>query len=109
MDTAIKGQMLAVPEITAIIEKILVVPVDDGMEFSLRGIQGIREEANYPGYRVSIGAVFDKTRQTLKVDITTGDFVSPREIAPKCPYPPQLMYQQKLTTITGKNEIDVVA
>lgn len=40
--------------------------------FTFSGIEEIHEEADYPGYRVSIEAVLDKTRQTIKVNITTG-------------------------------------
>ncbi|MDR1530590.1 MAG: nucleotidyl transferase AbiEii/AbiGii toxin family protein [Clostridiales bacterium] len=102
MDAAIKGQTLAAPEITAIIERILSAPVDDGVEFSSRGIEEIREEA---GYRVSIGAVLDKTRQTLKVDITTGDFVTPREIE----YSFKLMFEDRTISIMAYNLETVLA
>lgn len=56
MDTTIKGQTLTAAEITVIIEKILQAKFDDGAEFSLLGIEEIREESDHPGYRVSIGA-----------------------------------------------------
>jgi hypothetical protein len=80
LDATIKGQILTEPEVAAIVQDILNVHVDDSVIFTLRGIEEIREEADYPGYRISIEAVLDKTRQTLKMDITTGDFVTPREI-----------------------------
>lgn len=80
MDATIKGQNLTEAEITDIIKDILNTEVDDNVIFAFRGIEEIREEADYPGYRVSIDAVLDKTRQTIKVDITTGDSVTPREI-----------------------------
>ena len=53
MDATIKGQTLSEPEVTAIIEDILNIPIDDGVAFKFRGIEEIREEADYPGYRVS--------------------------------------------------------
>jgi hypothetical protein len=72
MDATIKGKTLSQSEVSAFIENILRIPIDDGVSFTLRGIEEIREEADYPGYRASIEAILDKTRQTLKVDITTG-------------------------------------
>ena len=105
MDATIKGQTLTVPEIATIIEEILRVPVDDGVEFSLRGIDEIREEADYPGYRIAIGAVFDKTRQTLKVDITTGDSVTPKEIK----YSFKLMFEDRAVSIMAYNLESVLA
>ncbi len=105
MDATIKGQTLTAPEITAIIEDILATPVDDGVEFSMRGIEEIREEADYPGYRVSIGAVLDKTKQTLKIDITTGDFVTPQEIE----YSFKLMFEDRTISIMAYNLETVLA
>lgn len=105
MDATIKGQALTASEITVIIEKILQTKIDDGAEFSLLGIEEIREEADYPGYRVSIGAVFDKTRQTLKIDITTGDFVTPREIE----YNFKLMFEDRSISIMAYNLETVLA
>jgi hypothetical protein len=105
MDALIKGGPLTAPELTAIIEKILRTPVNDGVEFALRGIEEIREEADYPGYRVSIGAVLDKTRQMLKVDISTGDFVTPREIK----YNFKLMFEDRTISILAYNLETVLA
>ncbi len=105
MDATIKGQTLTASEIADIIRSILAVPIDDGVAFSWQGIEEIREEADYPGYRVSIGAVFDKTRQTLKVDITTGDFVTPREIE----YNFKLMFEDRTIRIMAYNLETVLA
>ena len=105
MDATIKGKTLTASEVTAIIEEILRVPIDDGVELTFLGIEEIREEADYPGYRVSISAVLDKTRQTLKVDITTGDFVTPREIE----YSFKLMFNDRAISILAYNLETVLA
>ncbi|NLV36106.1 MAG: nucleotidyl transferase AbiEii/AbiGii toxin family protein, partial [Clostridiaceae bacterium] len=105
MDATIKGHTLTASEITIIIEKILQTKIDDGAEFSLLGVEEIREESDYPGYRVSIGAVFDKTRQTLKIDITTGDFITPREIE----YNFKLMFEERSISIMAYNLETVLA
>ena len=91
LDATIKGKMLSQSETAAIIEDILSTPIDDGVSFSLRGIEEIREGTDYPGFRASIESVFDRTRQTIKVDITTGDFITPREIE----YSFKLMFEPK--------------
>ncbi|MCL2200663.1 MAG: nucleotidyl transferase AbiEii/AbiGii toxin family protein, partial [Oscillospiraceae bacterium] len=105
MDATIKGKTLTQSEIAAFIEQILQISVDDGVAFALRGIEEIREEADYPGYRASIEAVFDKTRQILKVDITTGDFVTPREIE----YSFRLMFEDRTINIWAYNLETVLA
>ena len=80
LDATIKGQTLTETEIIDIVNEIIKIPIEDNVIFKFKGIEEIREEADYPGYRVSIETIFDKMRQTIKVDITTGDFVTPREI-----------------------------
>lgn len=105
IDTTIKGQTLGEAEITAIIENIIRTPIDDGVELSFRGIDEIREEADYPGYRVSIEAVLDKTRQTLKIDISTGDFVMPKEIE----YRFKLMLEDRTISIMAYNVETILA
>lgn len=54
---------------------------------------------------MSIGAVLDKTRQTLKVDITTGDFVTPKEIE----YNFKLMFEDRAIRIMAYNLETVLA
>jgi predicted nucleotidyltransferase component of viral defense system len=105
MDATIKGQTLSRTELTAIIEDILKIQIEDGAVFSFQGIEEIREEADYPGYRASIRAVFDKTRQMLKIDITTGDAVTPREIE----YVFKLMFEDRTISIMAYNLETVLA
>lgn len=105
MDATIKGQNLTKAEITDIIKDILSTEVDDNVIFTFREIEETREEADYPGYRVSIEAALDKTRQTIKVDITTGDSVTPREIE----YDFQLMFEERSISILAYNLETVLA
>jgi len=105
MDATFKGQELTLSEITVMIDKILQTEIDDGAEFSLLSIEEIREESEYPGYRVSISAVFDETRQTLKIDITTGDCVTPGEIE----YSFKLMFEDRSINIMAYNVETVLA
>lgn len=105
MDATIKGQSLSKTEITAFIEEILEIQMNDDAVFSFQSIEEIREEADYPGYRLSIGAIFDKTRQTLKIDITTGDYVTPKEIE----YAYKLMFEDRTISIMAYNLETVLA
>lgn len=105
MDATIKGQSLSKSEITAIIEEIFEIQMNDGAVFFFQSIEEIREEADYPGYRLSIGAIFDKTQQTLKIDITTGDYVTPREIE----YAYKLMFEDRTISIMAYNLETVLA
>jgi predicted nucleotidyltransferase component of viral defense system len=105
MDATIKEQTLSSDEITIICEKILSIEIEDGVELSFRGIEQIREESDYPGYRVSIEAKLDKTRQILKVDITTGDYITPKAIE----YKFKLMFEEREINILAYNLETVLA
>ena len=99
LDATIKGQTLSESEIVSIVRDIIEISIDDGVIFTYRDIEEIREEADYPGYRVYIGAVLDKTRQTLKIDITTGDFITPKEIE----YSFKLLFENRSINILAYN------
>lgn len=80
LDATIKGTALTEEVLTIMFNEILTVPVDDGVKMTIMSLERIRDEADYPGIRVSIVAVLDKTRQVMKIDITTGDVITPKEI-----------------------------
>ena len=105
LDATLKGRILAEIEVISIIRDIIAIPVDDSVMFTYKNIEEIREEAEYPGYRVSVEAVFDKTRQTLKIDITTGDFVTPKEIR----YSFKLLFENRTIDIWAYNIETVLA
>ncbi len=56
------------------------IPLNDGVLFRIKRISEIMEEADYPGVRVSMETKFDGVITPLKIDISTGDVITPREI-----------------------------
>ena len=50
------------------------------MTFRIKQITEIMDEAEYPGVRVSMETEFDGVRTPLKVNISTGDVITPKEI-----------------------------
>ena len=59
---------------------ICAIEINDEVIFSLRRIEEIRESADYHGFRVALEAVYPPIKVPLKVDITTGDIITPKEI-----------------------------
>lgn len=80
MDTTIKGVPLKAETIRNIVSEIINVEVDDGIEFEITDISHIREEDEYENFRVHLIANFDKIKNDMKIDITTGDAITPKEI-----------------------------
>ena len=76
---------------------IVSVPLDDGVKFQLKSISEIMDEAEYPGIRVNMTTTFDGVVTPLKIDISTGDAITPREIR----YSFKLMLEDRSIDIWG--------
>lgn len=80
MDVTIKGEPVTVENIRAIFERIIQIQVDDAIAFEFKSISEIREGDDYNGYRVHLIGNFSPMAVPLKLDITTGDKITPKEI-----------------------------
>ena len=80
IDATIKGADVNVEAVENIIAEIVSVPLEDGVTFRIKQISEIMDEADYPGVRVSMETEFDGVRTPLKIDISTGDVITPKEI-----------------------------
>ena len=80
LDATIKGTNVSVEDVEMIISKIISIPLNDGVSFRIKRISEIMEEADYSGVRVSMETKFDGVITPLKIDISTGDIITPREI-----------------------------
>jgi predicted nucleotidyltransferase component of viral defense system len=105
LDATIKGVDLTEEALTAMLTEILAVPIDDGVQLTIRRLETIRDEADYPGFRVSIEAIIEKTKQVMKIDITTGDVITPKEIE----YDYKLLVEDKKIGIMAYNTETIMA
>lgn len=80
MDTTIKGFILDKENLTQILNDIFKIDLDDNIQFELINIENIREEDDYGGLRVHISSIFDNMPTDLKIDVTTGDKITYKEI-----------------------------
>lgn len=80
MDATIKGLPVNEQTIREMFEEICKIEIDDEIIFSFRDIGEIREGDEYSGYRVSLFANYPPMAVSLKLDITTGDKITPKEI-----------------------------
>ena len=80
LDATIKGTNVSAADVEMIISRIISIPLDDGVSFRIKRISEIMEEADYPGVRVSMETKFDGVITPLKIDISTGDVITPKEI-----------------------------
>ena len=80
LDATIKAANVSLRDVEMIISNIIAIPIDDGVSFRIKRISEIMEEADYPGVRVSMETKFDGVIIPLKIDISTGDVITPKEI-----------------------------
>lgn len=80
MDAIIKGFNLTEQNLKKILEEIVYIDIGDNVTFEIEMIKDIRDEAEYSGYRVTLNGKFDTIYQKFKVDISTGDVITPKEI-----------------------------
>lgn len=105
LDAAVKGANVSVEDVENIISSILSVPMEDGVEFQVKRLLEIMEEAEYPGVRVSMETTFDGVRTPLKIDISTGDVITPREVR----YSFKLMLEDRSIEVWAYNLETVLA
>ena len=105
LDATIKGTDVTVENIENLVAAVCSVPIDDGVRFQLKSISEIMDEAEYPGIRVSMTALFDGVVTPLKIDISTGDAITPREVR----YSFKLMLEDRSIDIWAYNLETVLA
>ena len=105
MDATIKGYPVKEDSIRKMIEEILGIPIEDGITFRLQSIHEIREDDEYSGYRASLIAEYGRMAVPLKVDITSGDKITPREIE----YSYKLMWENRSISILAYNLSTILA
>ncbi len=105
MDATVKGYPVSSETVQKMIEEILTVPIDDGISFEFRSIGEIREGDEYMGYRVALTADYGKMAVPLKLDITTGDRITPGEIE----YEYRLMLEDRSVRVLAYNLPTILA
>lgn len=80
MDATIKNYPITIDSLTRAITEICNIRINDDVNFSFTGIESIRDDDMYGGYRVGIKADYDTIVTPLSIDITTGDIITPKEV-----------------------------
>ena len=105
MDATIRNFPVNEDSIQTMFMEITEIPLNDDVNFTLGKISRIREGDEYDGYRVSLTANFLPMRIPLKLDVTTGDKITPSAI--KYEYP--LMFESRFLNIWSYNMETILA
>lgn len=91
MDTTVSGIPMEEESIEKIIKKIIAIDVEDGILFEFIKMEPIREDAAYNNFRVHLLVKYGKVNAPMKIDITTGDKITPAAIE----YSYKMMFEEK--------------
>ena len=115
IDTTIKGIPVTITEMTRMITEISDIYLEDNVKFRIKKLSEIMDEMEYTGIRFSMEAIMDGAVIPLKIDISTGDVITPGEISysyklmfedrtiPIMTYPVETILAKKLETVISRS------
>lgn len=80
MDTSMKNLNLSAEDALRVVNQVKDIDLDDGVSFEVKDVSNIMDEMEYPGIRVTMNANVGRLITPLKIDISTGDVITPRAI-----------------------------
>lgn len=80
IDTSMKNLNLSAEDALRVVNQVKDIDLDDGVSFEFKDVSNIMDEMEYPGIRVTMNANVGKLITPLKIDISTGDVITPRAI-----------------------------
>lgn len=105
MDATLKRYPVNEDTVRKMIEKIIQINLQDDITFTLKNIGEIREGDEYAGYRISLSANYPPMAVPLKLDITTGDKITPHEVE----YEYKLMLEERKIQVLAYNMATILA
>lgn len=105
VDATMTGQTLSPENALSIIGEIAAIELDDDMTFEVGDSREIMKDAEYGGVQIPIRAYLGRMEIKLKIDISTGDAITPSKIAFQFP----LMLEDRKIDIWAYNLETVLA
>lgn len=115
IDTTIKGLNVTADHIRQVVAEISALQLGDNVTFQINDIAPIMDEADYQGLRLSMSVMLDESVIPMKIDISTGDAITPAEIRYEYPlmfenrsipimaYPIETVLAEKIETIISRS------
>ena len=91
LDATVKGLPLTLEHMRQVMEEIAATDVGDQITFSVSSAGAIMEDAEYEGVRIGMRAQLQNMSVPIKIDISTGDAITPEEIS----FDYRLMFEER--------------
>lgn len=105
IDATIRNYPLTEKNIQRIFNEILALDINDGVSFKLKRVNEIRENDIYSGFRISMDCFYDTLTVPIKVDLTSGDMITPHAIE----YKYKLLMEERWISIYSYNLETILA
>jgi len=105
LDATIKRYPMNKETIQKMVGEVIKIDLADDITFTFRSIGEIREGDEYTGYRVALSANYLPMAVPIKLDITSGDKITPREIE----YEYKLMLEERSIRVLAYNLATILA
>ena len=105
VDATIQNLPLSVADARRIVEEITSIQIDDGITFEIKSSANIMDEADYAGVRIILDATLETMHTPLKIDLSTGDVITPRAVS----YSFKLLFEDRSISILAYNLETVLA
>jgi predicted nucleotidyltransferase component of viral defense system len=105
LDVTMWARKFYASDITAVVEEVLRTDILDSVVFTFVDVEETRVEAGYSGFRVTLNVAIDELRDTVKLDLTIGDVITPEPIE----YGYRLMFEDREISVLAYNLETVLA
>ncbi len=113
IDTTMQNRPVSIQGAKDFTQTVIAINASDGVSFTVSSIDEIMDEADYPGVRISLIGHFDGTNTPVKLDLSTGDAITPEAIQtqldvmfadpiPMLVYPTETVIAEKLQTVIAR-------
>lgn len=118
IDTTVRMLPLTKDNAIEVIAEIMKIDLDDDIFYEIKKVEDIMEEHDYSGVRFTISVTLEKLRDTIKIDISTGDEITPSAIEFSYPmmfdderiniwsYNLETMLAEKLETVIARSTLN---
>jgi len=105
IDATVKNLPLSLNDARKIVDDVIAVKLDDGMSFEIINVESIMDDSDYTGIRIILNSVLETMKTPLKIDFSTGDIITPRDIT----FSFKLLFEERTISLQAYNLETVLA
>jgi predicted nucleotidyltransferase component of viral defense system len=105
IDTSLRNLNLSEEDVHIIVNEVAAIELGDDVSFQIKEVSGIMDEMEYPGIRITMDALMGKMTTPIKLDISTGDIITPKAIE----YSYKLMLEDRFIKLWSYNLETILA